>query len=305
MRIAILGGAGFVGTNLYLFIKKKKINIKIIDNLTVKQNLEYINKNDLIKCDITDYKALKKVLKNFNVIINLAGQTGVLESNLKPNFSIKQNIIGYSNILNIVSEMNDKEKITVINASTAGAIYGESKKICSEKDEKKPLSYYGLTKKFNEELSELFHKMYKIKIINLRFSNIYGEFSLHKKSLIHTAINDILKNKTTKIFGNGSQTRDFIYVQDLVRIIFKSIRLKNGSYNLASGESKSVNYILGKLKNISGNLKIIKLKKNMTEVKDVKISNNKIKNSLKLKNNFYTNLEDGILKTFHWYEKFN
>ena len=303
MRIAIIGGAGFVGINLYFLLKKKKIFLKIIDNLSVKKNYKYIDKKDLIRCDITNYMKLKNALKNFDVIINLAGQTGVLESNLRPNHCLKQNIIGYSNILNIVSEMQNK--VTIINASTAGAIYGANKTICKEEEVKKPLSYYGLTKKFNEELSEIFNKLYKIKVINLRFSNIYGEFSAHKKSLIHTAINNSIKKKVIKIFGDGSQTRDFIYVQDLVKIIFKSIKLGHGSYNLASGKSKSVNFVLDKIKNISGNLYIKHLKKNKSEVKDVQISNMKIKKSLKINNNFYTDLETGILKTFQWYKKFN
>lgn len=303
MRIAIIGGAGFVGINLYFLLKKKKIFLKIIDNLSVKKNYKYIDKEDFIRCDITNYLKLKKILNNFDVIINLAGQTGVLESNLKPNHCLKQNIMGYSNILNICSKM--KNKITIINASTAGAIYGENNKICKEEEIKKPLSYYGLTKKFNEELSEMFNKLYKIKVINLRFSNIYGEFSAHKKSLIHTAINNSLNNKVTKIYGDGSQTRDFIYVQDLVKIIYKSIKLNHGSYNLASGRSKSVNFVLDKIRNISGNLKTKNLKKNKSEVKDVQISNNKIKKSLKINNQFYTDLEIGILKTFEWYKKFN
>ena len=184
MKIAIIGGAGFIGVNLYFFLKKKKYDLKVIDNLTIKTNHKFIHKKDFIKCDIRNYNKLRNKIKNFDIVVNLAGQTGVIESNRKPNYCIEQNIIGFSNILNIVAQ--SKKKMTVINASTAGALYGDTKKICSENDEKKPLSYYGLTKFFNEQLSELFFKLYNVKIINLRFANVYGEYSLHKKSLIHT-----------------------------------------------------------------------------------------------------------------------
>ena len=302
MKIAIIGGLGFVGTNLYKYLKKKKINVKIFDNLKVKNNLKFINKKDIVFLDIRKYSSFKKKLTQFDFIINLAGQTGVLESNEKPYYCISENIIGFSNILNIIK--NSNKKIKIINASTGGAIYGDSKKTCNEESKKFPISYYGLSKKFNEELSSIFFKLHKVETVNLRFSNVYGEYSEHKKSLIHNGIKNMLIDKKIKIFGDGKQTRDFIYVQDLIKLIYKSLKLKHGSYNFASGSSYSVNYIINILKKIKPNLETINTKKNLTEVRDVNISNKKIIKKLKLKRKFFTPLERGILNTHKWYKKF-
>lgn len=300
MRIAIVGGLGFIGTNLYKYLKTKKLKVKILDNHKVKKNYKYINKKDIIYCDIRTLSKLKKKLQNFEFIVNLAGQTGVLESNQKPNYCISQNIIGFSNILNIVKKI--KKKIKIINASTGGAIYGDSSKSSTETSDKFPISYYGLSKKFNEDLSNVFFKLYKIETINLRFSNVYGEYSLHKKSFIHSCIKNVLSKKKTNIFGDGRQTRDFIYVQDLVKLIYKSFNLPHGSYNVASGKSFSVNQILDIMMNINKNFKYNYKKKNLTEVRDVNINNSKIKKILKLNSNFFTPLNKGISKTLDWYK---
>ena len=301
MKIAIIGGLGFIGTNLYKYLKEKKHNVKILDNFKVKINYKYFNKRDIIYCDTRNFLLLKKNLINFDFIINLAGQTGVLESDIKPNYCISQNIVGFSNVLNVVK--NNKKKVKIINASTGGAIYGNNINASREESPKFPISYYGLTKKFNEDISNVFFKLHKVETVNLRFSNVYGEYSTHKKSFIHNCIKNILLNKKITIFGDGKQTRDFIYVQDLVKLIYKSFRLKHGSYNIASGKSFSVNQILNIAKNIDLNLKFNYVKKNLTEVKNVKINNAKIKKFLKINNSFFTPLNKGIYKTLAWYRK--
>ena len=278
MKIAIIGGLGFIGTNLYFFLNKD-YKVSIVDNYKVKTNVKFLKKARIIKGDIKNLNFLKKKLKNFDIIINLAAQTGILESNSNPIKSIKENIIGFRNILE-ASRINKIK--TIINASTAGAIYGNTKKICDEQSLTNPISYYGLTKKFNEDQS-LIYKNQKLKIINLRFSNVYGEFSIHKKSLIHNAIKNIIYKKNININGDGTQIRDFIYVGDLVKIIKMSFKLKSGIYNVASGKSHSVNSFINILRNNQLEAKIIYKKKKKGEVEEVRINNKKIKKNLKIK----------------------
>ena len=216
MNIAILGGLGFIGTNLYKnLVQNKKNKILIVDNLQIKQNYKYFNKKIIIN-NLSQKKQLIKILKNYKIVINLSAQSGVLQSMENPLFSIKNNILTYSNIIEALK--NTKCKV-FINASTAGAIYGESKKQCKENDPTNPKSIYGLTKQFNEMYSNIFEKNIKFKVIHLRFANVFGEYSFHKKSLIHTSIKNSLIGKEIKIFGDGSQIRNFIYVKDLVKIL--------------------------------------------------------------------------------------
>jgi nucleoside-diphosphate-sugar epimerase len=301
MKIAIVGGLGFIGTNLYLkLIKTHKV--KIIDNFKVKNNIRFIDKKKIIRCDIKNAKKLKKVLINFDIIINLAGQTGVIESNDKPHECLSDNILGYLNILQ--SANSSSKKIKIINASTAGAIYGDTKKLCNETSEMNPISFYGLSKKFNEEQSNIFTKLYKEKIVNLRFANVYGEFSLHKKSLVHNSMKSYIKRKKIFLFGNGDQTRDFIYVGDLVEIIERSIKFKTGSYNIACGKSNSVNDFINILKNNDACPKFVKVKRNKGEVKDVRINNKKLLNEINDSRFKFTSFEQGIKNTLMWYRKY-
>lgn len=299
MKIAIIGGLGFIGTNLYFFLNKGN-KVSIIDNYRIKSNVKFLKKAKIIKGDIKNLNFLKKKLKNFDIIINLAAQTGILESNSNPIKSIKENIIGFRNILE-ASRINKIK--TIINASTAGAIYGNTKKICDEKSPTNPISYYGLTKKFNEDQSLMYINQ-KLKIINLRFSNVYGEFSTHKKSLIHNVIKNIIYNKNININGDGTQIRDFIYVGDLVKIIKRSFKLKSGIYNVASGKSHSVNSFINILRNNQLEAKIIYKKRKKGEVEEVRINNKKIIKNLKIKKKFFLDFEKGVKKTFNWYKDY-
>lgn len=298
MKIAIVGGAGFIGTNLYLFFKSKKLKVKILDNFLIKDNLRFLPKKDLIECDILNKKNLLKCLKNFNIIINLAGQTGVMPSNINPSNSIKKNIIGFLNLIEI-SKINKIK--TIVNASTGGAIYGDTNKTSKETDISNPLSVYGLTKDFNEKLSKIISG--KLNIIHLRFSNVYGSYSLHKKSLIHNAIKSKILNKHLAINGDGYSERDFIYVNDLCKIIYKLRNTNSGVYNVASGKSYNIKNILDHLNNLNFRPKVIFKKYNKSEVKIVKISNDKIINKLNINKKFFTNINDGLYSTLIWYEK--
>ena len=244
MKILIIGGLGFIGTNLFKELKKRKYNITILDNYTVKNNLKFI-KCKIIKNNLSDIKKLKKILKNYDIILNFAAQSGVLESMNNPIYSIKNNIVTYANI--IESLKTSKCKL-FMNASTAGAIYGETSKISNEKSISLPVSIYGLTKKFNEDFSKIISKNLKCKIIHLRFSNVFGPYSRHKTSLIHNSIKKAISSDIINIFGDGRQTRNFIFVEDLSKIIIKLFKAKSGIYNICSPNSISVNYYLKILK---------------------------------------------------------
>ena len=297
MKIAIVGGAGFIGTNLYFYLKDKKYKIKIFDNLLIKNNLKYLPTKDVVKCDLLKKTELKKNLQNFDIIINLAGQTGVIPSNQNPLESIKKKIIGFLNLVDITKKSKVK---SIINASTGGAIYGNTNKISNEEDPSNPLSIYGLTKDFNEKMSKIIAS--EKKIIHLRFSNVYGPYSFHKKSLIHNAIKSNIYKKKLVINGNGESKRDFIYVKDICKIIHKLFNSKSDIYNIATGKSYSIRNILNILKKKSNCPNVVYSKPNKGEVRTVKISNKKIKKKINLDQKFFTKIDIGINKTFIWYK---
>ena len=279
MKVLIIGGLGFIGTNLLKELEKKNHNVTILDNFNVKNNLKFI-KCKIIKNNLSDLTQLKKIIKNYDIVLNLAAQSGVLESMKFPIYSIKNNIITYANIIEALKKSKCK---LFMNASTSGAIYGETTKISNENSVTSPVSIYGLTKKFNEDFSKIFSRSLKCKIIHLRFSNVFGPYSYHKTSLIHNSIKKAINNDTINIYGDGKQTRNFIFSEDLSKIIIKLFKAKSGIYNISSPNSISVNYYINILKKIAPNVKIIKKPFNKGEVKNVLVSNYKIMKTLGLK----------------------
>ena len=299
MKIAILGGLGFIGTNLYKELSRSN-KVIILDNFEIKNNLKYHKNLRIYKSDILKLNTIIKHTKNIDIIINLAAQTGVLESNLLPEKSINLNILGTLNVLKACKVNKIKH---FINASTAGAIYGNTN-FANENSPSKPLSFYGLTKKFSEDQIKIFLNKSKIKNTNLRFSNVYGPYSFHKTSLIHNSIKNSIKNKIQFIFGNGAQTRDFIYVKDLVKIISIICKKKlSGTFNIASGKSHNVNYILKIISKKNKRFSFKKIARKSGEVEKIKLNNSKLLKKLKLKKSFFTNLDQGIIETYQWYNK--
>ena len=121
--------------------------------------------------------------------------------------------------------------------------------------------------------------------------------------MIHTTIKNCLSCKTTNIFGDGSQKRNFIYVNDLVKIINKCFYLKSGNYNIAAPKSYTVKQFIEIISSIDSRATFKYFKFNEGEVKIVNISNKKIKNKLNLNKNSFTSFKNSILKTYIWYKK--
>ena len=299
MKIAILGGLGFIGTNLYKELSKYN-KVIILDNFSIKDNLKHHKNSKICKCDIMNLKSIIKHTKNIDILINLAAQTGVLESNIYPEKSINLNIIGTLNILKACKQNKVKH---FINASTAGAIYGNTS-FANEKSRTEPISFYGLTKKFSEDQIKIFLNQSKTINTNLRFSNVYGPYSYHKTSLIHNSIKNSLSGNKQIIFGNGKQTRDFIYVKDLVKLISIICKKKiPGTFNIASGKSYNIDYILNVFIKKNNKFNFKKIQKKVGEVETVKLNNKKLLKKLKIKKRFFTLLKNGLIETYEWYNK--
>ena len=180
------------------------------------------------------------------------------------------------NILEIAKVLDINK---IIFASTGGAIIGDNKGKNKWEIKANPHSPYGAFKLSSEIINNAYSSCYKLKVINLRFSNVYGPYSIHKKNLIPNIYKSLIKNKFVKLNGDGKQSRDFIYVEDVINAIIKAIKYKNsGTFNVCYGKSITVNSII---KNWNYFKKKIKLSYKKTIPGEVKHS---ILNNLKLKN---------------------
>jgi len=261
-KILITGGCGFIGSNLTEYLlEKTDWKINILDNLSSGQFNEIENLNNFetrvnfFKGDITNVNDILKTIENCDYVVNLAAQTSVIESIKKPFKDENINIFGTLNILKLAVEYKIKK---IIQASSAAAV-GMQEVPINELKVPKPLSPYGASKLACEGYCSAFSNSFNLNIVVLRFSNVYGPKSYHKGSVIAKFIRQIIKGEELQIFGDGNQTRDFIYVKDICSGIYLSLIKKVSKFELiqlGTNIETSVNTLISVLKSISIDLNI-------------------------------------------------
>jgi len=254
-KVLVTGGAGFIGSHIVDFLVKKDYEVIIIDNLsTGKEN--YINKNaKFYKADITFLDEIENIFEKEKpeIVIHSAAQVMLRKSIEEPVFDAKTNILGTINILECCKKNNVKK---IIYTSTGGARYGEPKYLpVDEKHIINPLAPYGISKHTAEHYVQAYSQIYGFDYLIFCFGNVYGpRDDPNCKRVTSIFSYKIVKGEIPVIFGDGNQTRDFIYALDLAEFIVNSLE-KNPEhklFNLANGEQISVNDIFNLLKEISG-----------------------------------------------------
>lgn len=256
MKILITGGAGFIGSNLVRFLTLKDYKVRVIDNLSTgkMENLNgIIERIDFFPADITEEKVLERTFKDIDYVIHLAAVTSVQKSLEEPDLTFKVNVEGTNKIIKFSEKFNVKK---IIFASSC-AIYGNPSKLpVSEDSELSPLSHYAESKVNGEKLCLEFLKK-GIDIVILRFFNVFGpkqDGDSPYTGVISNFIKKILKGERPVIYGDGEQTRDFVYVDDVLSAIERALfsQTESSVFNIGSGKRYSVNQIFEILKRISG-----------------------------------------------------
>jgi len=243
----ISGGAGFIGSHLAERLVQEKNNVIIVDNFSSGNinNLEKVkNKIKIVRLDIRNDKKIDDILKNIDVIFHLAAIVSVQESIKNPKETFEVNLNGTINLL----EGMKKNSIPKIIFASSSAVYGNVNKnnIC-EKDNISPISPYGLSKYLAEEIIRIYQRLSMINATCLRFFNVYGQRQDGKSpysGVISKFIEKIKNNKRPEIYGNGNQTRDFVYVEDIVNALINAMSFddkKNRILNIGTGKTISIN----------------------------------------------------------------
>ncbi len=300
-KIIVTGGAGFIGSSLVDKLIELKHEVVIIDNLLTGNN-ENVNQNaKFYEEDIRDLKKLDEIFSKEKpeYVFHLAA--GYLVQSIKnPQRDAEINIIGTINLI----EMCVKYKIKrVIYSNSGGASYGDPEQIPITEDHPiRPLTPYGASKYAGEMYLYMYYKNHGLDYISLRYGNIYGprQDPRLEGGVVSIFINAILKGKTPKIFGDGKQTRDYVYVGDVVDANIDAMtKGECGGYNIGTGKELSVLEILNTVKKIMGS-SVSPEFKSPREGDCVRVLFDTKKINEILKWTPKTSLEKGIEKTIEW-----
>ena len=241
MKYIVTGGAGFVGSHLVKLLVEEGHEVIVIDNLHTgkKENLEsVIQQITFKKIDIRNYEELEKIMKNIDGVFHQAALTVVQDSFENPQEYHDVNVGGTENIFKLAKKNNFK----VVYASSS-SVYGHQEKIpIVESAIRNPINPYGQTKLDDEYLVEKYSKL-GVKIIGLRYFNIFGEGqTLEYAGVITKFLDKIKQSQAPIIFGDGSQIRDFIYVGDIVMANFLAMKseVNNLLVNIGTGQPLTI-----------------------------------------------------------------
>ena len=256
-KVLITGGAGFIGSHTADLLISQGVHVRILDNLSSghRGNLPVSHPLlEFIKGDITDAATVDHAIEGATHCLNLAAQVSVVASLENPVFSAMQNIIGFVNIL-VAAQRNKIEKL--VYASSA-AIYGEPSEIpLTESAEKAQLSPYGLEKQVNEEYAGLYASLYGLNSLGQRYFNVYGPRQDPKSpyaGVIALFVDRISQGSGLTVFGDGLQTRDFIYVGDVAKANVAALSSDvGGACNIGTGEATTLLDLIEVLSEITGN----------------------------------------------------
>jgi len=299
--VVVTGGAGFIGSHIAWELVKDN-DVVIIDNLYTGKEENVPPGAKLVKADIRNYGSITELIGNADYVFHEAAQVSVVESIRDPVFTEGVNVLGTLNILKALLEGHGK----LIFASSA-AVYGDNPNLpLRETERPRPLSPYGVTKATAEEYLRVYHELYGLPIVALRYFNVFGpRQGLNQYAgVISIFINRALKNEPLVIFGDGKQTRDFIYVKDVVRanILAAESRRANGRvFNVASGRQTTVLELARKVIEIVGaNSPIVFDKPRPGDIRHSLADIGEIK---RLGFEPEWSLEEGLKKTVEWYSK--
>jgi len=315
MKILITGVCGFIGFNLCKKLLKisnnEVIGIDSINNyysVKLKKerliNLKKFSNFKFYKININNYNTLKFIFNNkFDIIYHLAAQAGVRYSLTNPEKFIKSNIDGFSNILDLAKKTQKKSRIFYASSSS---VYGENKKFpVDEKSELKPKNMYGLTKKFNEEMAEIYSNDYKLKLIGLRFFTVFGEWG-RPDMFVMKYLDSFFNKKKFFLNNKGEHYRDFTYIRDVVSLIVKLSKkkiVKHEIFNICSNNPIHLKKMINFLKKNYIKPKLIMRALQTSDV--IKTHGNNKLILKKIKNFKFTKLEKALQNTIHWYKKNN
>lgn len=302
MKVLVTGGYGFIGSHVAERFNKEGYEVFIIDNLAT-GNIHNINfKHKGYHLSVEDQKCEEIYRSNkFDVVVHLAAQVDVMTSIENPRQDTQSNVLGLVNMLTLANKYGAKK---FIFASSA-AVYGMNDELpLNEEALCNPISPYGISKWVGESYCYKWNQLYNLETLCFRFSNVYGprQGSVGEGGVISIFMERSLKGQGLLVYGNGEQSRDFIYVEDVADAIYRSSYSHlSGVYNLSTLTENTVNTLIDILTKLHGSKNVVYKDPRKGDIERSSLDNTRIKRDLDW-SPIYT-FEEGLKRTYQWFQQ--
>ena len=304
MKILVTGGAGFIGSHLVEELLSNENEILIFDNCLTgkKENLKITGNFTFINDDFGSENSLEEIEKfDPDICFHLAAQSSVVVSVENPALDFEHNILQPIKLIQVLLKSNCKK---LVFTSSGGTIYGEPTVIPTAEEDyaDEPESPYGVAKKRLNELIKIMLKNSSMKYSILNLSNVYGprQDPHGEAGVVSIFANKYLKNEEPTIYGDGEQTRDYIYVKDVVSALIKASKIEENHFlNIGTGIETSVNDLANSMKiQFKSEINPIYKPAREGELNRSVLNNTKAKKELNWKPEY--SLDDGMKQVFKW-----
>jgi len=302
MRVLLIGGNGFIGSHLIDEFLREHYSVRVFD--VAHERFRAPNKEvDYRISSLNDIPALYEAMMDTDIVLHLASTSVPSTSNVDIVNDIQNNLITSVNILNIAVRQKIKK---FIYFSSGGAVYGNPEFLpIAESHTQNPISSYGILKATVEQYIKLYHNRHGLEYLILRPSNPYGPRQGHfvAQGVISTFLRKSAANDSLQVFGDGNTKKDYIYIDDFVKIVSVLIKFnKSDVYNIGSGSGASLNEILEKINKITGkDNRVDYISEKQYDVKNFILDISRLKNIIPEFE--FTDIENGINATWQWIKK--
>jgi UDP-glucose 4-epimerase len=300
VKVLVTGGAGFIGSALVRLLTERGYDVRVYDNLSTGSagNLEGTGA-ELVQGDVRDLERLAEAVSGRNVVFHLAAGTGVIPSVEDPLADFDLNARGTLTALWAARHAG----ATRFVFSSSNAPLGAGAYPAREDKPTAPLSPYGASKAAGEAYCSAFFGAYGLDAVAVRFSNAYGPRSAHKSNVIPLFIRRLLNGEELVVYGDGTQTRDFVFVTDLAEGLLRAAEAEGASgevFQLASGVETSINDLLALLVEVTG--KEPTLRREPPRAGEI-LRNYSLIDKARDRLDYQpaVPLEDGLRRTFEWF----
>lgn len=303
MEILITGGAGFIGSHILAQLQgRRDMDVVVFDNLSSGSKEHVPAGMELVEGDVCDEEAVDALFADhhFDAVIHLAAQTMVPTSVEQPVLDCRINLEGVLHVLEACRIHGTRH----ILFSSSAAVYGDNLHIPLKETERLvPTSPYGITKMTTEHYLRVYHELYGMDATVFRFANVYGERQGEKGEggVVSIFCKLLSQRQGITVFGDGNQTRDFVYAGDIAQAIIRALPLKGyHTMNVSTGQETSINDLICSFEKAVGYTVPVQYTAPRTgDILRSVLSNETLKRDLGFVPAM--NLEEGIRRTYDWY----